>query len=396
MGLISAEHQMGQDTEAIATVEKMPPASYESTLNNTDFLSMLGAIYQQNNRYDVAQQLLERAAKLQSAGGAQPSLQLQMQLASIYLQRNNTAQAYGIYRQVLTAHPDNQEAWKGLIAALQSTDHTAEALQQIAYIPPAVRKQMEMDPEFVQAEASLYASSGGYGSGYCVYESRGGATMQRLASRCRPAWRFQNAWLLFNTRNDRGLYPALMNLGGRNDLTVPQREQVQNLWASWATQRASAAFDNGNNERAVQILEAASAAFPENLTVKRVLAGGYLKVGMRIGRWRFINRCLRRTPARRTTRERLARRLRPTTRRRLRLGFARRWRAIPAITEFWERRRGLSRRAAIISARRITGGRRLRPCRRARLRTGLRMSLRILTKIPSRTRLLRPRTWRGC
>ncbi len=37
-------------------------------------------------------QLIERAAKLQSASGAQPSLQLQMQLAGIYLKANNTDQ----------------------------------------------------------------------------------------------------------------------------------------------------------------------------------------------------------------------------------------------------------------------------------------------------------------
>jgi tetratricopeptide (TPR) repeat protein len=278
MGLISAEHQMGQDDVAITTVEKMPPATYETALNNLDFLSMLGSIYQQNNRNDVALQLLERAAKLQSAGGAQPGIPLQMQLAAIYLQSGNTEQAYGIYRQVLTAHPENQQAWKGLVSTLQATNHTTEALQQIAYIPQAVRQKLEQDPEFVQAEASLYAAGGDY---VHATESmnRVNSYYARLRQPMPASMAVQNAWLLFNTKNDRALYPALMNLGGRADLTVAQREQVQNIWASWAAQRAGAAFDNGNNERAVQILEAASAAFPDNVTVKRTLAGGYLKVG---------------------------------------------------------------------------------------------------------------------
>ena len=30
----------------------------------------------------------------------------------------------------------------------------------------------------------------------------------------------QNAWLLYNIGNDRALYPALMRIGGRTDLTV--------------------------------------------------------------------------------------------------------------------------------------------------------------------------------
>jgi hypothetical protein len=56
----------------------------------------------------------------------------------------------------------------------------------------------------------------------------------------------QNAWLLYNTGNDRALYPALMRLGGRNDLTIAQRETVQTIWANWSVRRAAAAMDNGN------------------------------------------------------------------------------------------------------------------------------------------------------
>src|SRR3954447_9771707 len=160
MGLVSAHHELGQDNQAIADVEKMSPSTYEAALNDAGFLSMLGSIYQQANQFDVAQNLLERSVKLQMAGGGQPSMALQLQLAAIYLQRNNTEQAYNIYRQVLTAHPERVDAWKGLISTLQVTNHTNEALQQIALIPPAVRKQLETDPAFVQSEASLYAAAG--------------------------------------------------------------------------------------------------------------------------------------------------------------------------------------------------------------------------------------------
>lgn len=277
-GLVSAHHMMGQDEAAIADVEKMPPAVYDSALSNADFLSMLGSIYQQANRPEIAQQLIERAAKLQSASGAQPSLQLQMQLAGIYLKANNTDQAYGIYRQVLMAHPDSADAWKGLISTLQSTNHTNEAIQQIAYIPPAVRSRLETDPQFVQAEASLYAAAGDTVRA-TEYMNRVNAYYSRLGQPLPADSAIQNAWLLYNTKNDRALYPALMRLGTRADLTVPQREQVQTIWASWASQRSAAAFERGDDERAVEILEAASAAFPDNATVKRVLAGGYLRVG---------------------------------------------------------------------------------------------------------------------
>jgi tetratricopeptide (TPR) repeat protein len=278
MGLVSAHHELNQDNAAIGDVEKMPPATYDAALSDAGFLSMLGSIYQQANQFDIAQGLLERSVKLQLAAGGQPSLQLQLQLAGTYLQRNNTAQAYAIYRQVLTAHPDRTDAWKGLIATLQATNHTTEALQEIALIPPAVRKQLEADPDFVQGEASLYATAGD--TAHAIeYMGRVQAYYARLKTPAPANIEIQNAWLLYNTKNDRALYPELMRLGSRRDLTALQRETVQTIWANWSVRRAGVAIDNNDSERAVEILEAASLAFPENMTVRKVLAGGYLKTG---------------------------------------------------------------------------------------------------------------------
>ena len=278
MGLVSAHHQMNLDNEAIGDVEKMPPATYEASLNDPGFLAMLGSIYQQAKQPDIAQGLLERSVKLEVAAGGQPSIPLQLQLAAIYLDRNNTAQAYAIYRQVLTTHPDRLDAWKGLIATLQVTNHTNEALQELGYIPPAARHELDQDPEFVQSEASLYAAAGDipHATEYMnrvirYYAQRGTLMPADLA--------IQNAWILYNTKSDRALYPALMNLGSRRDLTITQRETIQTIWANWAVRRAGTAIDNGDNDRAVEILEAAAAAFPDNIEVRRVLAGGYLKTG---------------------------------------------------------------------------------------------------------------------
>ncbi len=154
-------HELKQDNEAINDVEKMPPATYEAALADVGFLSMLGSIYQQANQFDIAQGLLERSRQVADGqAAASPAFSCRLQLAAIYLQRNNTEQAYGIYRQVLTAHPDRVDAWKGLIATLQSTNRNTEALQEITLMPAAIRKQLETDFEFVQSEASLYAAAG--------------------------------------------------------------------------------------------------------------------------------------------------------------------------------------------------------------------------------------------
>ena len=278
IALVSAHHQLGQDTLAIDDVQKMPPAAYEAALSDPGFLTMLGAIYQQANQFEVAQGLLERAVKIQAASGGQPSVALDLQLAGIYLLRNDTQKAYELYHQVLAAAPERADAWKGLIGALQATHRDSEALQEIALIPTSVRKELDTDIEFVQTEASLYAATGD--AAHAVdYMNRVQVHYAKLHANPPAAIEIQNAWLLFNTRNDRLLYPALMRLGGRTDMTSAQRETIQDIWANWSVRRAATAMDNGNIQRSVDILDAAAQAFPDNLTVRKAVAGGFVQVG---------------------------------------------------------------------------------------------------------------------
>ena len=278
MGLIGAHHELGQNSDAIGDVKKMPAAAYETALGDPGFLSMLGAIYQQANEYEVAQGLLERSERLQIAAGGEVSVALQLQLAAIYLLRNNTDQAYAVYRQVLTDHPERADAWKGLIDTLAVTNRNAQALDEISHIPAPVRKQLDSDIDFLQTEAGLYAATGDIARAV-QYMTRVEAYYGRLKELPPAKIDIQNAWLLYNIGNDRALYPALMHLGGRADLTVAQREAIQDIWANWSVRRAAAAMDNGNAQRAVDILDAASQAFPNNMTVRKAVAGGYARVG---------------------------------------------------------------------------------------------------------------------
>jgi len=202
MGLVGAHHQMGQDTQAIADVQKMPAATYEAALGDPGFLSMLGAIYQQANQLEVAQGLLERSARLQVAAGGQPSIALQLQLAGIYLARNDTDRAYSLYRRILAAHPERADAWNGLISALLATNRNAQALQEIAQVPPAVRKELESDINFVQSEASLYAANGDTARAM-QYMNRVEEHYAALKTEPPANIEVQHAWLLFNTQNDR-------------------------------------------------------------------------------------------------------------------------------------------------------------------------------------------------
>ncbi len=278
MGLVTADHELKLDTEAINNVEKMPPAAYEAALSDAGFLTMLGSIYQQSNQLEVAQGFLERASKLQAQTGGGPALGAQIQLASIYLQRNNTAQAYALYHSILEAHPDNLDAWRGLIGTMQQTHRDKEALQEIRLIPPAIKAQLEADVQFMQSEASLYAGAGDNVNAIALF-NRVQKHYQQIGQEPPADVEVQSAYLLFNTFNDRALYPELMQLGARTDLTDTQRETIQGLWANWSVRRSATAFDNGNTARALEILDAAAQAFPDNPMVRKAVAGGYLKAG---------------------------------------------------------------------------------------------------------------------
>ena len=277
-GMVSLEHLAGHDPDAIAMVERMPPDAYDSALRDGGFLSMLAAIYQSQNHPDVAEGFLERAIKVYQENGRALPIPLQLQVAALDLERNHPEGAYNIYRSVLTAHPDRQDAWKGLLAALHATDHDADAMAQIQQIPPAVRKALATDVEYQQTLAAIYAANGDQRGALALLTQA--QDSYRLAGKRPPASvDIAAAWTLFNVGDDRDLYRQLMAMGDRRDMTDEERRQVQTIWATWAQRRAAQASAAGNPRRAVEILMAAEQAFPGNPAVSKALAVGFVQAG---------------------------------------------------------------------------------------------------------------------
>ena len=277
-GMVSMEHLAGRDPDAIAMVERMPPDAYDNALRDGGFLSMLAAIYQSQNHPDVAEGFLERAIGIYEENGQPLPIPLQLQVAAVDLERNHPQAAYGIYRSVLTQHPDRLDGWKGLMAALHATDHDADALAQIQQIPPEVRKALATDVEYQQTLAAIYAANG---------DQRGAlALLMEIQDYYRGEGKrppasvdIATAWTLFNLGDDRELYRQLMGMGDRRDMKDEERRQVQTIWASWAQRRAAQAAAAGNPRRAVDILMAAAQAFPGNPAVSKALAAGFVQAG---------------------------------------------------------------------------------------------------------------------
>ncbi len=278
-GLVNAEHAMSNDAVAMQTLESMPPAVYDQALRDPGFLLAAASVYQSNGKYDLSQSLLERAIAAQNTSGQKVPVSLQLQLASLYLQRNDAAHAYPIFQRVLTENPQRVDAWKGLLTSLHVSGRDGEVLAEIQQIPPEVRRQLENDVQYLQVLGQVYATLGDSREAL-LFLNR---VQQHYASqRIAPPAEvdIQNAWLLYNGMNDTGLYRQLLYLGGRHDLSDDQRRTVQTIWASWAVRRANQASAANDTRRALAILNAAARAFPDNPAVIKALAGGYVRAGL--------------------------------------------------------------------------------------------------------------------
>ncbi len=278
-GLVNAEHTMQSDQLALQTIESMPPAVYDQALRDSGFLITAAAVYQGNNKYDLAQSLLERAIAARNTSGQVVPVPLQVQLAGLYLQRNDAAHAFPIYQRILKENPDRIDAWRGLLNALHIAGRDQEALAEIQQIPPAVRRQLENNVDYLQTVGQIYNGLGQPRQAL-VYLNR---VQQHYATQhTRPPADVdvQNAWLLYNGMNDAGLYRQLLTLGSRTDLSDDQRRTVQTIWTQWAVRRANQASAANNPRRALAILNAAAESFPDNPAVIKALAGGYVRAGL--------------------------------------------------------------------------------------------------------------------
>ncbi|WP_158794116.1 cellulose biosynthesis protein BcsC [Granulicella sp. L60] len=278
-GLVRVEHIMKEDPQALQTLQAMPPSTYETAMHDPGFQTTVASVYQSQNKLDIAQDILEKSVAQQTAVGQKPSNAVLLELAGIYLSRNDAQHAFPIYTAILSENSDRPDAWKGLLSVLHSSGRDQEALAQIQQIPTPVRQQLENDVDYLQTVGAIYNTLGQPREAMIfINRVQQHYAAQRTAA---PAdVDIQDAWLLFNGGNDAGLYRQLMQLGTRQDLSDEQRRTVQTIWTNWAVRRANQAAANGNIKRSLAILNAAAHSFPDNPGVLRALAAGYARAGL--------------------------------------------------------------------------------------------------------------------
>ena len=138
---------------------------------------------------------------------------------------------------------------------------------------------LNSDIDFIQTEAGLYAATGDTARAV-QYMNRVQAYYAKAKQRCRrPRSTFKTPGCSTTSATTALSMPR--SCASAAVPTSPSRSArlCRNIWANWSVRRAAAAMENGNATRAVDILDAASLAFPNNLTVRKAVAGGYARVG---------------------------------------------------------------------------------------------------------------------
>ncbi len=278
-GHIRIQHALSEDPQALQSLQAMPPATYDVAMRDPAFQITVASIYRTQNKLDLAQDLLEKSIAHQQATGQKPSTTVLLELASIYVARNDVRHALPIYREILTEDPDYPDAWKGLLTVLHTSGHDQVALEQSQQIPAAVRHQLEDDPEYLQTLATLYSALGQPRE--AAVDAQRALQHYTTNHTIPPAGtEVLDASLFFNAGDDTDLYRQLTHLGTRSDLNDEQHHIVQTIWAKWAVRRANQSAASGNIKRSFAILDAASRSYPENSGVQRALASAYASAGL--------------------------------------------------------------------------------------------------------------------
>ena len=162
-------------------------------------------------------------------------------------------------------HSLASDAWKGLIFSLMAGNRNAERSQELDKIPPDVRKQLEADIEFVQGVASLYVAVGDSARA-TEYLNRVENYYLLHRSHCRrPGSRSSTPGCSTTLKDDIGALSGAVASGHPHGSDRRAARAGGDLWANWAVRRAETAMETGNLLRGVEILQAASQDYPDNL-----------------------------------------------------------------------------------------------------------------------------------
>jgi tetratricopeptide (TPR) repeat protein len=160
-GLVLAQAGSGDAQGALQTAARVP-ASLQGTLQADP--AYLGALY----RASLAAGDKARASQLLSQVLALPfpnhgrdlPISRQMQYADLLAAAQKYNASLSLYRQIVAQDPENEQAWRAMVAAEHSMGNDEEALVLVQQIPAPTLQKLEGHSDFLALIGSLYSGLG--------------------------------------------------------------------------------------------------------------------------------------------------------------------------------------------------------------------------------------------
>jgi predicted Zn-dependent protease len=276
-GLIATFLQQKEEKAAFGVIEKMPADLYQAALKRPGFLRSAAFVQARFGHADQAEKLL--AEMIRMDGPEKVSVDIQLQLADIWMQQGRAADSERLIRELLAKHSDEANVWRSLLLSLKSRNLNETALIEASRMPALVAGKLNADPDHLSLIAGIHNDLGNAGEAaklgemaLKVYDSRKVDPPVDLL--------IQQAWILLNGKaEERQLYAALNRISLYRNLSAKQEESYGQVWSIWARRRADEARLAGDIAKSTQILEAASRVLPKDTSLKSAIAGTYLLAG---------------------------------------------------------------------------------------------------------------------
>jgi cellulose synthase operon protein C len=277
-GWIACVHELGHDTEALRISGTMPDEVYSRAVRDTDYLSLIAFIYEALHQLPQAHQFVEQALQNATANGGIAPLNLQLQVASLWLQENNYANAIALYRQVIERYPDNLDAWRALLGAMHQIGRDAEAIELASSARRDTLRRIESDSASLTSLAQSYSALGDHNEALSLIRR---ALWSYQSSRRAPPIDLEMAscWIFMDAGDDVSLWSTLRGLDARKEISPAQSATLRDIWIAWSLKRADAAMSAGATQAGLAILVSARRAFPNEVKVRAAFAGGLARAG---------------------------------------------------------------------------------------------------------------------
>jgi tetratricopeptide (TPR) repeat protein len=161
--LVNAKYQKAGAKAALVAVKQIPVKVAAKLNEDLEYLIVLTSIYRDAGDAVESRRAFQQAALLGRNKKDLPE-GMQLQLAGLYLQYADPADAAALYQRLIDVTPENLDAWEGLMLALHRAKDYQRALRTLEELPATVRPNALARPGFLRAVASLQTAIGNLGS----------------------------------------------------------------------------------------------------------------------------------------------------------------------------------------------------------------------------------------